>query len=145
MAGCQVWPLHALGRLLDSLAVESGFNGKSRFRLTSMQNLPISFIPITLILEAWAALAKEAGMKYTVLTARHHDGFALFDDPDSNFTAVKSAAHHDFVADYVLRCARLGFMSGCITRRSTGAIRAFSFPASTGPTPRSCARSIIAN
>ena len=31
--------------------------------------------------DAWAALAKQAGMKYTVLTARHHDGFALFDDP----------------------------------------------------------------
>jgi alpha-L-fucosidase len=31
--------------------------------------------------DAWAAIAKSAGMKYTVLTARHHDGFALFDDP----------------------------------------------------------------
>src|SRR5208282_3424137 len=41
---------------------------------------------------AWAALAKEGGMKYMVLTARHHDGFALFDDPGSSFTSVKSAA-----------------------------------------------------
>jgi alpha-L-fucosidase len=30
---------------------------------------------------AWAEIAKAAGMKYAVLTARHHDGFALFDDP----------------------------------------------------------------
>ena len=51
--------------------------------------------------DAWAALAKQAGMKYTVLTARHHDGFALFNDPGSSFTSMKSAAHHDFVADYV--------------------------------------------
>ncbi|HEU5457615.1 MAG TPA: alpha-L-fucosidase, partial [Terracidiphilus sp.] len=36
--------------------------------------------------DAWAALAKEGGMKYVVLTARHHDGFALFNDPDSTFT-----------------------------------------------------------
>jgi alpha-L-fucosidase len=43
--------------------------------------------------DAWAAIAAAAGVKYTVLTSRHHDGFALFDDPGSNFTAMKSAAH----------------------------------------------------
>jgi alpha-L-fucosidase len=59
---------------------------------------------------AWAALAKEGGMKYMVLTARHHDGFALFDDPGSTFTAMKSAAHRDIVAEYVkaVRAAGLG-------------------------------------
>jgi alpha-L-fucosidase len=41
---------------------------------------------------AWAELAKESGMKYMVLTARHHDGFALFDDPGNAFTSVKTAA-----------------------------------------------------
>ena len=51
--------------------------------------------------DAWAAIAKSAGTKYTVLTARHHDGFALFDDPGSTFTSMKSAAHCDFVAEYV--------------------------------------------
>lgn len=51
--------------------------------------------------QKWAQTAKDAGMKYVVLTSRHHDGFALFDDPGSDFTAMKSAAHHDFLADYV--------------------------------------------
>jgi alpha-L-fucosidase len=60
--------------------------------------------------DAWASIAKAGGMKYMVLTARHHDGFALFDDSGSSFTAMKSAAHHDFVADYVkaVRKAELG-------------------------------------
>lgn len=59
---------------------------------------------------AWAQLAKEGGMKYVVLTSRHHDGFALFDDPGSDFTATKSAAHRDLVAEYVkaVRSAGLG-------------------------------------
>jgi alpha-L-fucosidase len=61
---------------------------------------------------AWAALAKAAGMKYTVLTARHHDGFALFDDPGSNFTSMKSAAHRDFVADYVKAVRKAGLRVG---------------------------------
>ncbi len=62
--------------------------------------------------DAWAAIAKAAGMKYTVLTARHHDGFALFDDPGSSFTAVKSAAHRDFVADYVKAVRKAGLRVG---------------------------------
>jgi alpha-L-fucosidase len=61
---------------------------------------------------AWAATAKAAGMKYTVLTARHHDGFAMFDDPGSNFTAMKSAAHRDFVAEYVVAVRKAGLHVG---------------------------------
>ncbi|KAA6463264.1 glycoside hydrolase family 29 [Acidobacteria bacterium AB60] len=62
--------------------------------------------------DAWAALAKEGGMKYMVLTSRHHDGFALFDDPGSNFTAMKSAAHRDIVADYVKAVRKAGLGVG---------------------------------
>ena len=61
---------------------------------------------------AWAAIAKEGGMKYMVLTARHHDGFALFDDPGSSFTAMKSAAHRDLVADYVQAVRKAGLGVG---------------------------------
>ncbi len=62
--------------------------------------------------DAWASLAKAGGMKYMVLTARHHDGFALFNDPGSNFTSMKSAAHHDFVADYVKAVRKAGLGVG---------------------------------
>lgn len=61
---------------------------------------------------AWAALAKEGGMKYMVLTSRHHDGFALFDDPGSTFTSVKSAAHRDIVAEYVNAVRNAGLRVG---------------------------------
>jgi alpha-L-fucosidase len=47
-----------------------------------------------------------------VLTARHHDGFALFDDPGSSFTSVKSAAHRDIVADYVKAVRKAGLRVG---------------------------------
>lgn len=61
---------------------------------------------------AWASLATQGGMKYMVLTARHHDGFALFDDPGSDFTSMKSAAHRDFVADYVEAARKAGLGVG---------------------------------
>jgi alpha-L-fucosidase len=41
---------------------------------------------------AWAALAAEAGVKYVVLTAKHHDGFTLYDSAYSDWNAVKSSA-----------------------------------------------------
>jgi hypothetical protein len=41
--------------------------------------------------DAWAATAKAAGMKYTVMVTRHHDGFAMFDDPGSDFLILRTS------------------------------------------------------
>jgi alpha-L-fucosidase len=60
----------------------------------------------------WVALASRAGMKYMVLTTRHHDGFSLFDSKVSDFTSVKTAAKRDFVAEYVRACRRAGLKIG---------------------------------
>jgi alpha-L-fucosidase len=56
--------------------------------------------------DKWVRTAKEAGMKYMVLTTRHHDGFCLFDSKVSGFTSVKTAAKRDFVKEYVDACRR---------------------------------------
>jgi alpha-L-fucosidase len=49
--------------------------------------------------KAWADLAKEAGMKYVVITSKHHDGFALYDSAVSDWNAVKaSPAARDLLA-----------------------------------------------
>lgn len=60
----------------------------------------------------WAAMARDAGAKYMVLTTRHHDGFCLFDSKVSDFTSVKTAAKRDFVAEYVDACRRAGLKIG---------------------------------
>lgn len=64
--------------------------------------------------DAWAALAKGAGARYMVMTARHHDGFALFDSPCSygHFDSVHSAAHEDFIAPYTEAARRHGLRVG---------------------------------
>ncbi|HEU6448593.1 MAG TPA: alpha-L-fucosidase [Verrucomicrobiae bacterium] len=68
---------------------------------------PTNFTP-----DSWAQLAKAAGAKYVVLTSRHHDGFALFDDGTNQFTSVHSAAHRDFVAEYVKAVRQAGLRVG---------------------------------
>ena len=50
---------------------------------------------------AWARLAKSAGMKYMVMTTKHHEGFCLFNTKLTNYCAPKQAAGRDLVAEYV--------------------------------------------
>ncbi len=50
---------------------------------------------------AWAKLAKTAGMKYMVMTTKHHEGFCHFDTKLTNYCAPKKAAGRDLVAEYI--------------------------------------------
>jgi alpha-L-fucosidase len=49
----------------------------------------------------WAAVARDAGMKYAVLTSRHHDGFCLWDSHVTDYTSAAQAPRRDFVGEYV--------------------------------------------
>lgn len=62
--------------------------------------------------EKWASLAKKAGMKYIVLTTRHHDGFSLFDSKVSDFTAPKTACGRDLIKEYVEAVRKEGLKVG---------------------------------
>ncbi len=61
--------------------------------------------------DQWAEIAKEGGMKYIVLTTRHHDGFSLFDSKVSDFTAPKYI-NRDLVAEFVKSCRKFGLKIG---------------------------------
>jgi alpha-L-fucosidase len=52
------------------------------------EKLPPQFNPTEFDAEAWAGLAKRAGVKYVVITSKHHDGFAMFDSKVSDYDIV---------------------------------------------------------
>lgn len=52
----------------------------------------------------WVRLAKEAGMKYAVLTAKHHDGFCLFDSALTDYKSTNTKAGRDIVKEFVEAC-----------------------------------------
>ncbi|AXE37376.1 alpha-L-fucosidase [Acidipropionibacterium virtanenii] len=61
--------------------------------------------------DAWAATAAAAGMKYAVLTAKHHDGYALFDSELSDYTTAAVLGRDlvsEFLAAFRARGIRLG-------------------------------------
>lgn len=61
---------------------------------------------------AWAALAKEAGMGYAVLTTRHHDGFALWPTQTDDFHAGRIGPKRDLVGPYVEAMRAAGIKVG---------------------------------
>ena len=68
---------------------------------------PKSFNP-----ETWVKLATEAGMQYVVLTARHHDGFALWPSKYGNFNTNNYLGGRDFVKEFVAACHKYGVKVG---------------------------------
>jgi alpha-L-fucosidase len=57
---------------------------------------PVDFNPVK-----WAREAKAAGMKYAVLTTKHHEGFCLFDSKFTDYKATNTLAKRDLVREYV--------------------------------------------
>jgi alpha-L-fucosidase len=49
----------------------------------------------------WAKLAKQAGMRYMVMTTKHHEGFCLWDTKMTGYNAAKHGPGRDLVAEYV--------------------------------------------
>lgn len=62
----------------------------------------------------WVSTAQDAGMKYMVLTSRHHDGFSLFDSKSSmnGFTSTAAACKRDIVGEYTTACRDAGLKVG---------------------------------
>ena len=59
------------------------------------------FDPVDFDARALAKLAKAAGMKYAVMTAKHHDGFCLFDSKLTDYKSTANAAKRDLVREFV--------------------------------------------
>ena len=63
--------------------------------------------------DAWVRLAKEAGMKYIVITAKHHDGFALFDSKASKWDITDATAYgKDLLKPLAAACKKYGIKLG---------------------------------
>jgi alpha-L-fucosidase len=63
---------------------------RARIPVAEYRKLTAQFNPTKFDADAWVALAKEAGMKYIVITAKHHDGFAMYGSKVDGFN-IKDA------------------------------------------------------
>ena len=70
------------------------------------------FNPYAFDARSWARTAREAGMKYVVLTAKHHDGFCLYDSALTDWKVTNTPFGRDIVAEYVEACRAEGLKVG---------------------------------
>ena len=71
------------------------------------------FNPVRYDPDAWVRLAKEAGMKYLVITSKHHDGFALFDSAVTDWDVVDATPYgKDLLAPLAEACRKHGIKLG---------------------------------
>lgn len=68
---------------------------------------PAAFDPLT-----WVRMAKHAGMRYIVMTTKHHDGFALFDSKVSTFSVMSTPFKRDVIRELVAACRTEGMRVG---------------------------------
>lgn len=83
-----------------------------RISLEDYQPYVDGFTPQSFDADAWARTAAEAGAKYAVLTAKHHDGFCLFDSAHTTYSTMHNGFGRDVVAEYVAAFRRHGLKVG---------------------------------
>lgn len=71
------------------------------------------FNPVAFDAAQWVGIAKQAGMKYLVITSKHHDGFSMFDSKVSDYDIVDSTPYgRDPMAALSLECRKQGITFG---------------------------------
>ncbi|CAN5624701.1 alpha-L-fucosidase [soil metagenome] len=71
------------------------------------------FNPVDYDPEAWVKMAKDAGVKYIVITSKHHDGFALFDSKVTHWDVTDATPYKkDLLKPLVAACRKAGIRIG---------------------------------
>jgi len=86
---------------------------RAKIPVREYEALASAWNPVNFDAEAWVRLAEDAGMKYIVITSKHHDGFALFDSKVSRYDAVDATPfRRDAVKELAEACRKRGIRLG---------------------------------
>jgi alpha-L-fucosidase len=86
---------------------------KEKISRTEYLQLAHLFNPVKFNADEWVRMAKQAGMKYMIITSKHHDGFAMFPSEISDFNIKKQTPfQHDPMAELSAACKKYGLKFG---------------------------------
>jgi alpha-L-fucosidase len=85
----------------------------AKIPMAEYQKYASQFNPVKYDPEAWVKMAKDAGMKYIVITSKHHDGFALFDSKVTKWNVVDATPYgKDLLKPLAAACKKEGMKLG---------------------------------
>ena len=86
---------------------------RAQIPVKEYEQLATQFNPVKFNADEWVQLAKDAGMKYIVITSKHHDGFALYDSKVSKYDIVDATPFkRDVLKELAAACAKHGMRLG---------------------------------
>ena len=89
---------------------EIGWSRGDGVSLEEYDNLYKQFNPVKFNADEWVKIAKDAGMKYIVLTTKHHDGFCLWDTKVTDYNIMNSPFKRDVVKELAAACKKQGIV-----------------------------------
>jgi alpha-L-fucosidase len=96
-----------------SLGLGEWIMNRSQIPVREYEALAAQFNPGKFDADAWVQLAQDAGMKYIVITSKHHDGFAMFKSNVSNYNVVDATPFkRNVLKELADACARRGMRLG---------------------------------
>lgn len=91
---------------------EIGWSRGAQTPIEVYDNLYKRFNPTNFNAADWVRIARDAGMKYIVLTTKHHDGFCLWDTRQTDFNIMQSPFGRDVVKELSAACKKAGLSFG---------------------------------
>jgi alpha-L-fucosidase len=86
---------------------------RGRIPVADYGKFAAAFNPVKFDADAWVRTAKAAGMKYIIITSKHHDGFAMFDSAASQYDIMDATPFgRDPLQELASACAREGIKLG---------------------------------
>ena len=89
---------------------EIGWSRGSQVPIDEYDSLYLSFNPTNFNANFWAKLARDSGMKYLVLTSKHHDGFCLWNTKYTDYNIMNTPFGRDVVKELAQACKRYGIV-----------------------------------
>lgn len=81
---------------------------KAQIPVSEYEPLQKQFNPVRFDAREWVGIAKRAGMKYIVITSKHHDGFCLFDSKLTEYDIMGTPFQRDVLKELAEECRKQG-------------------------------------